>query len=82
MKVILLLACLGLVAPLTAGEETETDRWLKDLASDDLMTRYAAMDKLQTSLDPRLPDACLAVLEKDGSSIRRRAARAIGSRWW
>jgi hypothetical protein len=39
------------------------------------------MRQLGTSNDPRLPDACLPVLKKEGNSIRRLAARAIGSQW-
>ena len=54
---------------------------LAQLQSDDLETRYAAMRQLGTSNDPRLPDACLSVLNKEGHSIRRLAARAIGSLW-
>jgi hypothetical protein len=39
------------------------------------------MRQIGTSNDPRLPDACLPVLKKEGNSIRRLAARAIGSQW-
>ena len=54
---------------------------LKQLQSNDIEVRQQAMFELQTSLDPRIPDACLAVLTMEGDSIRRLAARAIGSRW-
>jgi hypothetical protein len=37
---------------------------------------------LQTSLDLRIPDAMRPLLSDEGNSIRRLAARAIGSRWW
>jgi len=40
-----------------------------------------ALNSLATSLDPRIPDACLPLLKSPGMSIRRKAARAIGSRW-
>lgn len=42
----------------------------------------AALHRLATSLDPRIPGACLPMLESPGESVRRNAARAIGSRWW
>lgn len=61
-----------------AGRVTEL---LGQLKSRDIEARHKAMFELQTSLDPRIPDACLPVLELEGDSIRRLAARAIGSRW-
>jgi hypothetical protein len=44
--------------------------------------RIEALRELETSLDPRIPDAMLPLLSDEGNSIRRLAARAIGSRWW
>jgi hypothetical protein len=38
--------------------------------------------QLQTYLDSRIPGAMLPLLSDEGNSIRRLAARAIGSRWW
>jgi len=38
--------------------------------------------QLLTSLDSRIPEAMLSLLSDEGNSIRRLAARAIGSRWW
>jgi hypothetical protein len=64
-----------------AQEPANIDQTLRNLQSGDLDTRQAAMVDLQYSLDPRIPDACLAVLQQEGDSIRRLAARAIGSRW-
>jgi len=44
--------------------------------------RIAALRELLTSLDSRMPEAMLPLLSDEGNSIRRLAARAIGSRWW
>ncbi len=41
-----------------------------------------ALRSIATSLDPRIPEACLPMLQSPGSSVQRNAARAIGSRWW
>lgn len=43
--------------------------------------RIEALRGLQTSLDPRLPEALLPLLSDQGDSIRRLAARGVGSRW-
>lgn len=72
------------VWPLFGAGETDADdvtRWLEQVRSADRSARWEAMGALQTSLDPRIPDACLAALRMEGDSIRRLAARAIGSRW-
>ncbi|MFN0125957.1 MAG: hypothetical protein ACKV19_04640 [Verrucomicrobiales bacterium] len=65
------------------GEKDAEDvtRWLVQVRSADRAVRREAIGALQTSLDPRIPDACLAALRMEGDSIRRLAARAIGSRW-
>lgn len=44
--------------------------------------RLEALRGLQTSLDPRIPRAMLPLLADEGNSVRRLAARAVGSRWW
>lgn len=80
-RALILLAALLLRTTLPAQDEAEVTALLKLLQSPDIETRHTAMYKLQTSLDPRIPDACLPVLEKEGDTIRRLAARAIGSRW-
>ncbi len=54
---------------------------ISDLQSPDTMTRRAAIDAIQTLDDPRIPAACLPLLNDAGYSIRRQAARAIGSRF-
>jgi len=64
-----------------AEEEKETTRWLRQLESPDMAVRLQAIEALQTSLDPRIPGACLAALRGEGDTVRRLALRAIGSRW-
>jgi hypothetical protein len=75
------IACLLSTLPVTAREPANIDQTLRNLQSQDIDTRQAAMVDIQYSLDPRIPDACLPVLQQEGDSIRRLAARAIGSRW-
>jgi hypothetical protein len=58
------------------------DASLTQLKNPEPDRRIAALRELQTSLDPRIPDAMLSLLSDEGNSIRRLAARAIGSRWW
>ena len=58
------------------------DAFLARLKNPKPDARIAALRELQTSLDPRIPDAILPLLSDEGNSIRRIAARAIGSRWW
>jgi len=67
--------------PLASGGGSDVKALLAQLQSDDTDTRYEAMRQLGTAVDPRIPDACLSVLRKDGNSIRRLAARAIGRHW-
>ncbi|MGH8046026.1 MAG: HEAT repeat domain-containing protein [Chthoniobacterales bacterium] len=55
--------------------------WLERLHSSDIAVRRAAMDEVQTLDDPRIPGECFALLDDEGESIRRLAARAIGSRF-
>ncbi len=55
--------------------------WLEQLRSPDRDIRRKAIDKIQTLGDPRIPEACLPLLADEGRSIRRQAARAIGSRF-
>jgi hypothetical protein len=54
---------------------------LKQLGNGDPDVQLDALRELTTSLDPRIPDACLPLLKSGGDSVRRIAARAIGSRW-
>ena len=76
-----LLVSLALSVPLLAQDQGEITKLLKQLQSQNIDTRQRAMFELQPVLDPRVPDACLPVLKMEGESIRRLAARAIGSRW-
>jgi hypothetical protein len=57
------------------------DVYLPQLRDKDPDVRVAALRQLLTSLDSRIPDAMLPLLSDEGNSIRRLAARAIGSRW-
>jgi hypothetical protein len=79
--------CCSLIAATIAyaasGSGTDsTDALLAQLKNPEPETRIAAVRELQTSLDPRVPDAMLSLLSDEGNSIRRLAARAMGSRWW
>jgi HEAT repeats len=74
---------LVVVAFLLSGSPTiPADVYLPQLKDKDPDTRIAALRELLTSLDSRIPEAMLPLLSDEGNSIRRLAARAIGSRWW
>lgn len=78
----LLLSGLALVARGATEEDQATvTEQLKQLVSGDPEVQLDALRELTTSLDPRIPDACLPLLKSGGDSVRRIAARAIGSRW-
>src|SRR5262249_16887240 len=55
---------------------------LGQLKNADAEVRIEAVRQLLTSLDSRIPETMLSLLTDQGDSIRRLAARAIGSRWW
>jgi hypothetical protein len=57
------------------------DAALARLTDPDMDVRIEALRELQTSLDPRLPELLLPLLSDQGNSIRRLAARGVGSRW-
>jgi hypothetical protein len=79
------IAAVGLiiVAFCIAGSTTNpADVYLPQLKDKDADVRIAALRELLTSLDSRIPEAMLPLLSDEGNSIRRLAARAIGSRWW
>ena len=79
------IAVIGLfvVAFFLSGSTTNpADVYLPQLKNSDPDTRIAALRELLTSLDSRIPEAMLPLLSDEGNSIRRVAARAIGSRWW
>jgi hypothetical protein len=74
---------LVLVAFCISGSTTNpADVYLPQLKDKDADVRIAALRELQISLDARIPEAMLPLLSDEGNSIRRLAARAIGSRWW
>ncbi|HUE40730.1 MAG TPA: HEAT repeat domain-containing protein, partial [Chthoniobacterales bacterium] len=74
---------LVVVAFLLSGSATNpADIYLPQLKDKDPDVRIAALRELLTSLDFRIPEAMLPLLSDEGNSIRRLAARAVGSRWW
>jgi hypothetical protein len=80
-----LIAAVGLILVaffLSASTTNPTDVYLPQLKDKDADVRIAALRELLTSLDSRIPEAMLPLLSDEGNSIRRLAARAIGSRWW
>jgi hypothetical protein len=71
------------VAFFLSGSTTNpADVYLPQLKDKDPDTRIEGLRELLTSLDSRIPEAMLPLLSDEGNSIRRLAARAIGSRWW
>src|SRR5262249_22900202 len=76
-------AGLVLVAFCLSGSSVNpADVYLPQLKDKDSDVRVEAVRQLLTSLDSRIPEAMLPLLSDEGNSIRRLAARAIGSRWW
>lgn len=73
-----LLLVIALAPDLYAGEASKS---IAALSSPDIAVRRAAVDAIQTLDDPAIPAACLPLLKDEGFSIRRQAARAIGSRF-
>jgi len=67
---------------LSSSTTNPADVYLPQLKNSEPDTRIAALRELLTSLDSRIPEAMLPLLSDEGNSIRRLAARAIGSRWW
>ena len=85
MRTLFLCACcifLLSAASARCAEPAEASADLAKLKSPDADVRVEALRALQTSLDPRIPEAVLPLLADEGNSIRRLAARAVGSRWW
>lgn len=79
-----LIGALLLLPSLLCAQEVNpaNDAWIERLKDADMEVRIEALRGLQTSLDPRLPEAFLPLLGDEGNSIRRLAARAVGSRYW
>ncbi len=68
---------------LPAQDTAHVNALLRQLKADsDSEKQLEALRSLATSLDPRIPAACIPLLKSPGASVRRNAARAIGSRWW
>ena len=85
MRTLLPCACfIVLLSALTArcAGPSDASADLAGLKNPDPEVRVEALRALQTSLDPRIPEAVLPLLADAGNSIRRLAARAVGSRWW
>src|SRR5216117_3527136 len=80
-----LIVAIGLILVtffLSGSTTNPADVYLPQLKDRDAEVRIAALRELQVSLDSRIPEAMLPLLSDEGNSIRRLAARAIGSRWW
>ncbi len=73
-------AAIFLILSLRAGA-TSSEGLLSELRSADPGVRVEALRELLTSSDPRIPEAVLPLLQDEGESVRRLAARAVGSRW-
>ena len=80
-----LIVAIGLILVtffLSGSTTNPADVYLPQLKDKDADVRIAALRELLTSLDSRIPEAMLSLLSDEGNSIRRLAARGIGSRWW
>jgi len=82
VRVCICLFCFFCVAAYASESDLAVDEALAGLEQDSAEARIESLRALMTSLDPRIPDALLPLLGDEGNSIRRLAARAIGSRWW
>ncbi len=70
-----------ILASLPRLAAAEPSPQIAKLASPDIAVRRAAVEAIQTLDDPAIPAACFPLLKDEGNSIRRQAARAIGSRF-
>lgn len=69
--------------PVMAQDEATVTASLRQLQPGvDPERQLDALRAIATSLDPRIPAACVPMLQSSGASVQRNAARAIGSRWW
>jgi hypothetical protein len=80
LPAVLVFAVCAWAAPRASAQND--DKLIAQLGHGDPEVRIEALRGLLTSVDPRLPEALLPLLEDSGNSIRRLAARAVGSRWW
>lgn len=81
LSIVLLIVSAG-TGPRAFAANGSIDAQLAKLKNADADVRIEALREVQTSLDPRLPDVMLKLLADEGNSIRRLAARGVGSRWW
>lgn len=72
---------LFLAAALFVQADEKPAKAIAELSSPDVKVRRKAIETIQTLDDPAIPPACLPLLKDEGFSIRRQAARAIGSRF-
>lgn len=77
----MLFTAVGILRGQDPVADPANDNALALLKDADMEVRIEALRQLQTSLDPRLPEALLPLLSDQGDSIRRLAARGVGSRW-
>lgn len=78
MKATWILALSGALMAIPVNSPADS---ISDLRSPDITVRRTAIDSIQTEDDSRIPAVCLPLLQDEGYSIRRQAARAIGSRF-
>ena len=81
MNRLFIILCM-LAAVLDQSPAAITAEWIEALKSPEVGVRRRAIDQIQTIDDSRIPEACLPLLSDEGNSIRRQAARAIGSRFY
>jgi hypothetical protein len=82
VKLTLVTAVLALVSIRSVvAASPEPDALVEKLHDASAEVRIDALRQVQTTLDPRLPKEMLRLLSDQGDSIRRLAARGIGSRY-
>lgn len=74
-----------MAGPLNAGPQHATrpadlEASLGKLSSKDAETRLEGLCELENSEDPRVAERCIALLSDKGNTVKRKAARMIGSR--
>jgi hypothetical protein len=81
-RLVALLVCFLESGPRASAARNSIDKALARLENADAEVRLEALREVHTSIDPRLPELMLKLLADEGNSIRRLAARGVGSRWW
>jgi hypothetical protein len=77
----IMLVILAAGPPLNGQNQAKVTAALQKLRPD-AKTQWEAIYTIANSLDPRIPAACLPMLQSSYTAVQRNAARAIGSRWW